>query len=839
MQTDKPFIARLRPWRWPFVAGSVLVVLGVLYGVYLSALAGDVRQKSATLEEHARLILNDPDSARLDEVLAELDGLLPPRASLERALLPVRAGSFALGWTPVLGDNLRAARSLPGQAYAQVAAIRSSLVALRPVLDAYRGFASGADPMEQLRSGPFQESLVSARDGTARARVFLTKASQEGAKVRRDRLFGPVKSAQEDLDARQSAAEDLVDLGSETVESVLDANRMLELAEAARSVITSPAAALRDIEETKRLLSGLAGASDSANRHARLALAAAPAYTAGTGVEELLKTLETLTASLEKIEPAILSVLDIVGPSINRLRAEEGPLLRSRALVESLEQLKAGRAALDEALSELEGGISQLGQVSSSKWLESSARGLKEVSDRSAALGVAVKEVADLAELGTALMGAGGKRSYLVLGLTSDELRAAGGFVSSLWRIDYEDGVLTDARFFNVGFVDATDNLAAYPDPPHALRVNMNAGALYMRDVGWDPDFPATAETAREIFELGTGERVDGVAAITQWGFLSIIQLLGGVQTVDGFVPPEQLMSFIESKTDKRGTVYLETVMDGLLAGFSSQALGSDPVRFGQGVRSMITGKQVLIHVFDREAQAALDRRGWNGAFPIFDGDRLAIVDSNIGWTKADRNIIRSARYSVDMNDPKNPHADLSLSYSHSGVGTDRCLQQAPPVEFTTHEELKNGCYWNLLRVYPSLSATVTEASTMAPPPGSIAARAWGGIPGSDTVQTEFDTNGTFLSRLLSVAPGATTATSFTYQLGGDVVRLDGRSLGYDLLIWAQPGVPSRDVTVEVRLPEGYVLSSSSIQPAAVDGQTVAFKVDLRRDALLRLKASR
>jgi hypothetical protein len=817
----------------------VLLTLATVYGLYLASLARDATEKSAAFQDHARMVLRNQDSAAVDATLAELDKLLPPKASLERALLPVRAGAVVFGWAPGVGDSLRAARSFPDQAYSQVAAVRSSLIALRPVLLTYGSIAAGADPIEQLRSGAFQESLAVARDGTARARAFLTMGAQAGAKVRRDRLFGPVKSAQQDLDARLSDIADLVHLGSETVESVSDVTRALDLVEAARPVITSPAAALRDVEVTKRLLSGLAQASGSANGHLRAALAAAPAYTAGTGLEELLATLETLTDSLQKIGSATFTVLDTVEPSVNRLKADKGPILSGRALIESLEQLKAGRANLDQALSELDEGVKRLDQLSGNKWLGGNTADLQQVSALARNLGVAVGEVADLAEIGTVLMGAGARRSYLVLGLTSDELRATGGFVSSLWRVDYEDGVLKDVRYFDVVEVDATDNLATYPDPPHALRVNMNAGVLYMRDVGWDPDFPATAEVAREVFELGTGEKVSGVVAITQWGFLSIIQLLGGVQTPDGFIPPEQLMSFMESKTDKRGTVYLETVMDGLLAGFNGQALSSDPVRFGQAIRSMITGKQVLIHVFDREAQAALDLRNWSGVFPIFDGDRLAIVDSNIGWTKADRNMVRSARYSVDLSVPGKPTARLTLSYSHKGVGPDTCLLQAPPLPDKTYEDLKNGCYWNLLRVYPALGATLSEAGRSALPGGSIAARVWGAVAGSDTAQTEFDTNGTFFSGLLSVAPGATGTATFSYQLEDSVVRQDGLSLGYDLLIWAQPGVPSRDVTVEVRLPEGYVLSSSTTRPAALEGQTASFKVDLPRDALLRLEARR
>ena len=98
-----------------------------------------------------------------------------------------------------------------------------------------------------------------------------------------------------------------------------------------------------------------------------------------------------------------------------------------------------------------------------------------------------------------------------MLGHSSDELRATGGFVSAAWLVSFVDGALDSIIYFDIVLIDDWDNIADYPKAPTTLEEHMNAWVWLMRDVSWDPNFPSTAKNAEVLFQLGQGIDVDGV----------------------------------------------------------------------------------------------------------------------------------------------------------------------------------------------------------------------------------------------------------------------------------------------------------------------------------------
>ena len=114
------------------------------------------------------------------------------------------------------------------------------------------------------------------------------------------------------------------------------------------------------------------------------------------------------------------------------------------------------------------------------------------------------------------LLGNDGIRTYLLIGQSADELRATGGFVSSVWTVTLQDGVLLNIKYTDAVRVDDWERIDYYPKAPPGLDEHMNAWVWLLRDVSWDPDFPTTAQTTADIFELGQRQKVDGVIAFNQ-----------------------------------------------------------------------------------------------------------------------------------------------------------------------------------------------------------------------------------------------------------------------------------------------------------------------------------
>ena len=64
-----------------------------------------------------------------------------------------------------------------------------------------------------------------------------------------------------------------------------------------------------------------------------------------------------------------------------------------------------------------------------------------------------------VAPLGNEILGVDGKRKYLVLGQSADELRGTGGFVSALWLVTFENGSLSEIQYHDTVRVDDWENL--------------------------------------------------------------------------------------------------------------------------------------------------------------------------------------------------------------------------------------------------------------------------------------------------------------------------------------------------------------------------------------------
>jgi hypothetical protein len=424
-------------------------------------------------------------------------------------------------------------------------------------------------------------------------------------------------------------------------------------------------------------------------------------------------------------------------------------------------------------------------------------------------------------------------RKYLVLGQTSDELRAAGGFTSSAWLLTFQSGRLIEKEYLEIATLEDLDSLDKYPAAHEALQLHMNANRMYMRDVGWDPNFPTVGLQAAELFEINRDVDVDGVISLTQWSFVELVEALGGIETESGFVGADELLSVIVAGTDDEGTVFLSSMFDSLVSSLTGEAVKAKSVRLLMTIRSLFASKDLMIYSRDSDIQLLIEETGWGGVLSNSRGDRLAIVDSNVGWNKVDRNIDRSFTYRVDLSDLDRPQAELRLGYTNGSlVDENLCDIQTHIGGF--YSRLLDGCYWNYVRVYLPVGSELGAGDLLPLEAGSIASRVGLRVPGSRTVRQMDDDNGFYISGLVTVNPQSSRDVVFTYDLPKQVLRRDGDVVEYTLDVVVQAGTRGRVGTVSVVVPDGYVIidGGNSIR---VSSNFVEFTVHPERDDMIRL----
>jgi hypothetical protein len=255
-------------------------------------------------------------------------------------------------------------------------------------------------------------------------------------------------------------------------------------------------------------------------------------------------------------------------------------------------------------------------------------------------------------------------------------------------------------------------------------------------------------------------------------------------------------------------------------------------VKVASAAQASLRSRDLLIYAEDAEAQDGLRSAGWDGGLGRREKDYLYVVDSNVGWSKADRNIQRGARYEVDLRKGPGARASLTLSYvNHSGPGSPGCEPQWLN-RGTNYTQLKNACYWDFWRVYTPQGSRPLGNTPLALPLHSVSAEIDVGRAGVDTFGVSSSYNRNVLSGLFALGAGEQIQFSMVYDLPSDVVVRSGNDIEYELLVQKQPGSRGIDMTLEFVIPTGYRLATSSIPPAFSDDSRIGFDFRVEQDTI-------
>ena len=385
--------------------------------------------------------------------------------------------------------------------------------------------------------------------------------------------------------------------------------------------------------------------------------------------------------------------------------------------------------------------------------------------------------------------------------------------------------------------MDNWDKLELYPQPPDGLKKHMNAHVWLLRDVSWEPDFPTTANIASDMFYLGQNIKVDGVIGINQWVLVKLIESIGDIKSPDGdFISPLNFLSKIEEGTDTYGRAYTDLVLDG----FIEKIFESNPedisffISTAENLNQLLNSKEISLYAADPAIQKLISNQGWDGQIKSTQGDYLFVVDSNVGWSKSDRNIQRETYYHIDLS--KNPpRANLKLKYfNHSGSGSVPCDPQWVN-RGTNYNQLKNACYWNYWRVYTPNDVNVLSHTKLPIKKFSVASEVGFELTGNDSFKIESLYGTTVVSGLSDTEAGESKSINLVYDLPKNILRIQENTIKYSLLIQKQSGVRKRPTEIKIVLPEKYRIVSSNQIYSIVDENLIVYNLQLTADTSIDL----
>lgn len=832
------FLPDRRRVRVAIAAGGILVFTVLWAGLWtanVSERAESLARELRSTAGAAQTTIGSADVEAIPELRVELTAAAHSAQKLRDDMWPMRIVGFVVGWYPVLGDNVTAAPDLADRLVNDIDAALQMLDAAERLVRIYDEIPDEAGGIAGvLNSLPDQEQIGEIRAIVLASNAALIKAEATADEMHDGRLWGRLGGEARDLRLQEEELRGLIDWTLLATDSLLALSRLADAAGGLTAVLDSGDASGLTVEALKEmpaLESFAAVAFDTVSAAASAASGTIADSPIGTNLRDLAPVLEALHATARSgalVADVVIPAFDHVEDAGAGLFGQDSGLLTSiaviglgaRELQEAEELLMQARSRLTEARGQMESTTAR----SAADALLLMSRDFER----------AVSLLRELPELAPDALGASGERRYLVLAESADEIRASGGFVSGAWILTFDNGALTQSSYQDVVAVDDLTNLDLYPTPPQLLARYMDAPVWLMRDVSWEPNFPSVAQSAAEILAIGQdGLRVDGVIAITQWAMLDLAEALGSIETDDGPLPSNELLAALETGTDEEGRAFMNTLFRGLLSQISSPAVNDRMFQLARAASKTLAEKQTLVHMFDSDLQAIVTRAGWDGAAQRDPGDRIDPIDSNIGWSKVDRNIKRSLKYEVVLNRSGVSTGTVTLGYENlSDDSASGCDSQRMD-RGRSYVQLKNACYWNLIRVYTADGASLISASRLPLPENSVIAGLGLASTGDDTVSVGIDPAGSFVSGLLIVPPGETVETSFVIKLPDSAIEWTDDVSTYRLNLSAQPGTLGRETQIRIELPAGQVYVGGSMPPSFVNGRTVEFDLHLREDTSL------
>ena len=832
---------RARPlWIGAVVVAAVAIAVAA-WGLSVDLLPL-VRHAEARLADlraiSGETLLDTRDSNGLAELRTQVDRIESEVKLAQRSLDWLAHFSPALAWLPALDEEVSAWAAQADRLQRDLESASALLSASSQLLDAYGEIQSAflspsqrplptllATQARDLESS-FATSLASATEaarlGRERMPAFRTPRVRD-AMALMDKVEERMLLA---LRIGEQASDLLVELVqmSDTVQPLLG-QFVSDGYESEPLTVKALNTMLADLDERLQL---------SLAKSSRLARLVAESEQSEP-FRDQLDTLQEVMAVLLKLNRATMTVLQAMEPALQSVQDSEVDLLGSGGgLISALKGIADHEDELAEAISLLEDGQQTLADLEFERGQTQDSGELRHLVTAVSRLRGGLKLVKDIARVGAGVVEGNSTQRYLVLGQSADELRATGGFVSAIWLVTFENGGLADVHYHDIQLVDDWDRLTFYPPAPPELEEHMNAHVWLLRDVSWEPDFPTVARTAADMYKIGQRLDVDGVVAINQWALLALVEGLGSIESPGGApITPRNLLSKLEEGSDDYGRAYMDLTLQGSIDRLNQATSLSTLMKLASSLYGALQNRDMLLFMEDPELQAVIEENRWDGRVTHGSSDYLYIVDSNVGWSKADRNIERKVSYQVDMRRDRGARINLTLEYNNlGGTGSSGCVPQWLN-QGTNYSALKNACYWNYWRVYTPQGARLLSNTPLPLPEYSVSVLIGRGLPGEDTVKVSSSYGRTVFSGLFDLGAGGASKFSLVYDLPSETLRRDGDKIQYQLLMQKQPGVRYREVTVEFMLPEGYGLASSSITPAFTGDSRVGFRFRIEQDTVL------
>ena len=283
-----------------------------------------------------------------------------------------------------------------------------------------------------------------------------------------------------------------------------------------------------------------------------------------------------------------------------------------------------------------------------------------------------IEQADALTGLALQLIGHNEQRTYLVLFQNQTERRPSGGFMGSYAEVILDRGMIHKLSVPGGGSYDLRSQLLPHWTPPAPIQ--LVDARWEFQDANWSPDFSATADTVRTFWSHAGQPTLDGVIAINASILPKLLTITGPIEmkaynktiTSDNVILETQKAVEIEydhvANTPKAFIGDLNHEVLTRLQHLSQEQWLPLASILVQGLET----KEIQVHLFRENEQAAISSFGWTGEWPQVDAfDQLAVIGANVAGQKSDAAIKESVLQAVTIDDQGFVQSNVTLHREH------------------------------------------------------------------------------------------------------------------------------------------------------------------------------
>lgn len=257
-----------------------------------------------------------------------------------------------------------------------------------------------------------------------------------------------------------------------------------------------------------------------------------------------------------------------------------------------------------------------------------------------------------------------GRRNILIVFQDNSELRAGGGYISSVWLLTFDNGFLSDQQFLDTDQIDGSN--FGQKVAPEEVKEVLGEEQLYFRDSNWAADFAKANQEIIWYVEQGMAREIDLTIALNYKSTKALLAEFGPIQLNNGEQINQenfygQLESSLAEATPKdAGLSYASQIHKKLMDKILELQDVDRVARFFSIIGQSLIDKESMMQSKDPDLQQAFKSNVWSGEMlksicpDNFSQDSCFLdefyqVESNVGINKVNHYLSQEIEHNLGI----------------------------------------------------------------------------------------------------------------------------------------------------------------------------------------------